>query len=343
MTQIARDGKLPPIYPIFVPQGRSKLRFKVGYIDRGGNLLIAPVFDDGTGFHGGLAAVQLKNKWGFIDASGSLKIEPRFASPGYFESGVATVATNRGYGVIDLAGNFVLPPNLHGLGSFSEGMACFLQRESTNGMRYGFINQHGQILVPAIFPHALGFSEGLAAVELDGLWGFIRPTGIFEIEPSYEGLRNAKGKLVLAGASSFREGLARVWTGNKNAYIDKTGHLRFMVDFDMAMPFSNGRAMVRRGENYGFIDTFGNLAINPSFSLCHDFCDGMSSVELAKKKLWGIIDRDGNWIIEPKFLYALAIKDGLCLVETQKTIGYINGAGEFVWQGPFVEYRRLGL
>jgi len=28
----------------------------------------------------------------------------------------------------------------------------------------------------------------------------------------------------------------------------------------------------------------------------------------------------------------------MSLVTTEKSIGYINRTGEFVWQGPFVEY-----
>jgi hypothetical protein len=42
--------------------------------------------------------------------------------------------------------------------------------------------------------------------------------------------------------------------------------------------------------------------------------------------------------IRPKFYGAESFHDGLSLVTAKDTIGYIDRLGEFVWQGPFVEY-----
>lgn len=43
-------------------------------------------------------------------------------------------------------------------------------------------------------------------------------------------------------------------------------------------------------------------------------------------------------VIEPRFYSAESFYNGLSLVTTQDSIGYIDKHGEFVWQGPFVEY-----
>ena len=43
-------------------------------------------------------------------------------------------------------------------------------------------------------------------------------------------------------------------------------------------------------------------------------------------------------VIEPAFFSAESFHDGWSLVTTKDSIGYINKLGEFVWQGPFVEY-----
>src|SRR5580658_9226273 len=113
--------------PILVRRGNSKQQSRVGYVDRNGTVVIAPVFDDGTYFYDGFAAVQIKNKWGFIDSSGTIRISPRFDSPGYFDSGVASVTTGSGheYGVIDISGAYVLAPKRQEIGRFSEEMAWF--------------------------------------------------------------------------------------------------------------------------------------------------------------------------------------------------------------------------
>jgi hypothetical protein len=43
-------------------------------------------------------------------------------------------------------------------------------------------------------------------------------------------------------------------------------------------------------------------------------------------------------VIAPAFYSAESFHDGWSLVTTEDSIGYINELGEFVWQGPYVEY-----
>jgi hypothetical protein len=52
------------LFPIFVRKGRSRTRFKVGYIDKQGRVAIEPLFDGGARFHDGLAAVNAKGSLG---------------------------------------------------------------------------------------------------------------------------------------------------------------------------------------------------------------------------------------------------------------------------------------
>lgn len=49
-----------------------------GYIDKEGNMVIQPVFEDARSFANGLAAVKTDGKWGFIDAGGEMKIAAQF-------------------------------------------------------------------------------------------------------------------------------------------------------------------------------------------------------------------------------------------------------------------------
>ena len=61
------------------------------------------------------------------------------------------------------------------------------------------------------------FSEGLAAVKIDGKWGFIDKSGQVVIQPQF-----SKPNL-FAKPSYFFGGLALVWAGEKWGYIDTTG------------------------------------------------------------------------------------------------------------------------
>jgi DUF971 family protein len=51
---------------------------KWGFIDKTGNFVIKPQFDDAHDFSEGLAAVKLNGKWGYIDKNGSFGIQLQF-------------------------------------------------------------------------------------------------------------------------------------------------------------------------------------------------------------------------------------------------------------------------
>ena len=112
-------------FPICVRQGKSRMRYKVGYLNREGKLLIDVAFHDGTRFHDGLAAVRIGTRWGCIDPSGKFVIDPKLPDWCLFHEGLAVLSTAKGFGVIDKNGQFVIPPRYSYLEEFSDGLALF--------------------------------------------------------------------------------------------------------------------------------------------------------------------------------------------------------------------------
>jgi hypothetical protein len=93
--------------------------------------------------------------------------------------------------------------------------------------KYGFKDkQTGKVVVPAKYDDAHDFSEGLAAVKLDGKWGFIDKTGKKIIPLKYD------------DAEHFSEGLAPVKLDDKWGFIDKTGKEVTSFKYDDAKSFS---------------------------------------------------------------------------------------------------------
>jgi len=64
-------------------------------------------------------------------------------------------------------------PRYQNVGSFSEGLAAV----QVGTGRWGFINQHKVMVIPARFQDAKDFKDGKAAVKLNGRWGFINKRG----------------------------------------------------------------------------------------------------------------------------------------------------------------------
>ncbi|ENT1975942.1 WG repeat-containing protein, partial [Campylobacter coli] len=57
---------------------RVKIDGQWSFLDKNGEIIAKPEFDDIWGFSEGLAKVELNGKYGFIDRSGKFAIEPKF-------------------------------------------------------------------------------------------------------------------------------------------------------------------------------------------------------------------------------------------------------------------------
>lgn len=161
----------PELFPIFVPQSKSKTRYRVGYIDLSGKLVIDSVFNQGTLFVEGKASVQVKGgRSGVIDANGNFVIQPDLWNWCRFRDGIAPLATKEGkWGVIDQTGKFVVQPIYDAIGPFENGRALVRIGEEKVA-RSGFIDRTGAEVIPLKFHKARHFSNGLAAVKVANLW-----------------------------------------------------------------------------------------------------------------------------------------------------------------------------
>jgi hypothetical protein len=336
------------LFPIFLRQGGSRTRFKVGYINHEGNVVVDPIYDEGTRFYEGLASVRVRNHWGVINTSGELVIQP--ASWGWcrFRDGVANISVRGKWGIIDRAGNFVLQPKYDYLESFEEGRAVFRvgNFQERQSWRYGYLDRNGAEVIPPVFHSAYGFSECLAAAKVGNLWGYIDPAGVFKITPRFAGSRRGRHRLEDTRAGYFRNGMAPVWSTKGYGFIDTTGNFVIEGGFEEARSFREDRALVQCQERYGFVDRSGKIAIETRFTYGSDFSEGLAAVREQEWRVGfvppcGFIDVAGNMVLRPAFYSAQSFQDGLSLVTTEDSIGYINKLGEFVWQGPYVEYGTL--
>lgn len=97
------------------------------------------------------------------------------------------------------------------------------------------------------------FSEGLAAVELNGKVGFIDRNNRFHIPPVYEPTDHLEG---------FRYGMAAVKKDGKYGFIDKKGEWVIQPTFDDAENFGDDYlAVVKIDKDYGCIDLTGEMVV----------------------------------------------------------------------------------
>ena len=322
---------------------------KWGYIDREGNGIIAPKFDETSRAVSiektdrDLLPARLGDFWGYIDLKGEWVLNPRYKSAAAFCEGAACVTTLDDRQIfIDREGQEVDPPVPLGYKDFS------FSRELSEGLKlkeyeiqltggsigteeiFGYIDAQGEWAIPPQFRLHVGadkndnlvkyeFSEGVAVMYSSGpmmpgsCYGYISPQGGWKIPPQYE------------KAYQFSEGLAPVRKGGLWGFIDHSGAWAIPPQYRDARTFSEGVAAVRTQNGWGFIDHLGNWVIEDwisdyAYPAAHEsstynltFQNGsvamMSWNPSAERFLYGLLNKQGEWLVEPEYRYIKPFDD----------------------------------
>ena len=195
----------------------------------------------------------------------------------------------------------------------------------------GFIDGTGKVVIePTLHPptYEIGFSEGLAPVEKDGVWSYIDVTG--------KKVLTVKSARALRG---FSDGLAAFAVLREEVdptiplkwgYIDKTGKIVIEPQFDETYGFSEGLGRVVKDYKWGIIDKTGNYVVEPQFKSLYWFSEGFASVQLENGQN-AFIDRLGRVVSPSRYTYTDSwFQEGLAPVAVGNKWGYINTKWEIV-------------
>lgn len=240
----------------------SNNRWVWGYIDKKGEVVILPQFDDAGQFSEGLAYIKKHGKYGYIDKKGEIVVPLQFEDAYPFSDGVALVKQSTGWCYIDRAGKIVLQPRFNNAGIFSDGLALCKVND-----KWGYMDKTGKLAIKPQFGYAYSFSGGLAKIWENGKYGYINPNGEIVIAPQFD------------NGGDFSEGLAVIKQNDKWGYIDKTGKIIISPQFDDAGRFSDGLAVVIQNGKWGYIDKTGKTIITQQFDEAAYFSDGLALVK----------------------------------------------------------------
>lgn len=182
-------------------------------------------------FTGGLAQVDgIDGSFGMIDRNGALVLP--YVQPAYWRHATAVVseglialrdAETDKIGYANEQGEWVIKPQFAQGFEHHEGLAAVTQKD---GGKVGFIDRTGRLVIPYRYGTNFGeppvFSEGLALLAKDNYFpltnldpparlGFIDRKGAWKITPRF------------SSGAGFVGGLAHVYQGEKESYIDRSG------------------------------------------------------------------------------------------------------------------------
>jgi serine/threonine protein kinase len=162
------------------------------------------------------------------------------------------------------------------------------------------------------------FNDGLAAVYINGLYGYINENGKVAIEPKFQ------------KAQDFIDGRAVVVSNNKYGYVDRNGKIIWPPDLEYARDFSNGFAAVNKKGLWGFIDTTGKLTTPYEYDQVGDYYG--DHVVVAKNGYYGVIDKSNKLVIPLQYDFAsyIAMNENRFFLSKNKKISIGNNDGKII-------------
>lgn len=318
-----------------------------GYLGLQGGMVIEPEYTEAADFSEGLAVVKRKGGYGLIDYRGRWVAQPRFYRLNEFHDSLAVVQEDAKYGLVNPRGEFVVRPVFREMGDFSEGLA--VAREN---LEFGYLNQSGEMRIPCQFANAGPFGCGRAPVFINGKWGFIDTTGTVQVENKFSRVRG------------FFEDRAAVRQGDLWGFIDPAGRMAVPAIYKEVGDFDNGRAAVFiEGSGWGFVNADGTLVVPCLYEKVGTYRNGMVAVKKAGKwglinpfgapvtllkydeirpygeglapvmvkRKMGVVDATGKVLLPATYDMIKPVGSGI-QVEYNDNIGYLNTAGEWIWQ-----------
>lgn len=244
-----------------------------GYIDRAGNIAIAPQFDWADRFVAGRALVVKDRRYGAIDETGALAVPLIYDRTSRFRGDVAKAMVGNRLGVIDRDGRWIVPAEHGQIVQISHD--AFLVQEQP------FVQLWPEPLDP--------FGEDRLLSGYGKRWGIVSRGGAWLVRPRFgqvKAFSKDLGGFFWASASTDFNGPWHLTREDGTAVDDGL--------FDLVQEIQPGsdRSIVKRDGRWGAINGRGETAVPLRFDWLGYYRGGWAPYRLAGRE--GRIDRDGN-------------------------------------------------
>ena len=216
------------------------------------------------------------------------------------------------FGYVDGEGVLVVPAELDWAWPMTEGTAGVRM-----GKEWFLMDSHRQMKKLERCHWVGPFSAGLAPARQIKKWGYLGQDGRWKIEPFF------------SDARPFREGVAAVQVGGKDAIINKTSYFEGIVPaLDLAPPQGDRMVPASAGGKWGLINTRGNYVLEPLMDEILEAKQGR--IPFRKETAWGFLDLAGNVVVPAQYLAVEQFDGDWAVVKKfNGTKGYVNLLGQF--------------
>jgi predicted alpha/beta superfamily hydrolase len=188
------------------------------------------------------------------------------------------------------------------------------------GSKWGYCDQQGNMLIPAVYEDAKPFSDGIAMVRKNFSWGLIDTTGKPLCEFKYHRI------------SEFFSTCTKVEIGDQCGFINNRGKEIVPVRFDNATVYKDV-IVVSKNSLYGLYDSTGTMLLPTEYQ---QISEPYGDLVLVKKEdKYGFSDRKGNPVAPTKYDYLWYPVNGICFYQQELKYGYIDSTGRELTQAVY--------
>lgn len=299
-------------------------------------LLIALSIGNAEEIHGCSAInarpVSLDGHWVLMREDGKILTSEPYCGAGEYSDGLIAFAScnHQAFTFLTPEGKPEVKVEATRVGDFSQGLAAV----EIDGKAWGYVNKVGERVIAPRFTEASSFSEGLAAVSFNNQWQYIDQTGKTVLWPSADGL-------TVFSVGNFRFGSALIVMHDPHTevylkgLVDRSGKWIIQPTQDLVGEAENGLLLFASAHGkVGFMDRTGRIVIDARFSgtAILPFQESLAAVYVGENPSLsaGFIDEHGQWVIPPHFSGAYHFCNGLAPVKSGDKWGFIDSTGAMV-------------
>lgn len=291
-----------------------KIAKKVALIDKNGKVVHTPDYDKITNFFGDIAFANTGDTWFVINKNGAkTEIKEKIKDIKKMRDGLAPFTALDGkVGFLNEKGDIVIPATYTGAGYFSSGLAWVRNSDK----KIGFIDKTGKLVIEAKYEVVKEFDE-------------VGECTIARIGDKFVILKKNGTEIAVENAAKikdFNDGISEALSGDKWGYVDNNGKWIVEAKYEKNEQFENGYGRIRLNGVWGAVDKKGTVIIEPKYTSLGDFVDGKATFKSGDK--WGYVDTKGAVLVEAQYTDAKKFKNGIAFVKNGDKWGIIDSKGK---------------
>ncbi|MEM9921385.1 MAG: WG repeat-containing protein [Bacteroidota bacterium] len=316
---IDADGQviLQPVYDAigeFKEYGYATMQRegRVGMLNRLGEEIVLPKYDDIKILDSTLVAVMDQGEWQVLNLEGKLILKKGYEQVKVWDGRFIGYQKNRLWGISHKDGSIITEPIYDEIEWLSE--KAFLVRKG-NGL--GLLSEEGGQLLKTDCGEIIPFNTDLFFFKIEKSWGiFERHSGIV-VQAAYNTFQVISGNFIKLSKA-----------GVNNLFSVQKGQVVTTQSYDNFYPFGQSKALCKKNRLLGLIDEQGNFTLSVKYNEIQVYSDSIYRVRYKNK--WGLVEAGDRQQSEYVYDYIAPSVYPYCVVKRDSLFGVLNVDGKEV-------------